>query len=198
MKMNGTLKEIKTAVLLFIAFSLLTGLIYPLLMTGIIQITMPEKAGGSLIVVDGKVIGSELIGQNFSSPGYFHGRPSAVGYSANGSGASNFGPTSAKLMDQVRQRIELVRIENGLSPNATVPGDLVLASGSGLDPHISMEGAMLQVPRVAKARGLPESEVKVLVYQHVEPLQFGIFGQNRVNVLKLNLALDNLTRRSNR
>ncbi len=193
--MNGTLKEIKTAVLLFIAFSLLTGLIYPLLMTGIIQIAMPEQANGSLIVMDGKVVGSELIGQNFSSPGYFHGRPSAVGYSANGSGASNFGPTSAKLMDQVRQRIEQIRMENNLSPNASVPADLVLASASGLDPHISPVGAILQVPRIAKARGLPDSELEKLVDEHTEQPQFGFLGQDRVNVLRLNLALDNLTRR---
>jgi K+-transporting ATPase ATPase C chain len=190
--MSETLNAVKTAALLFIAFSLLTGLVYPLFITGIIQITMPEKAGGSLLVVDGKVIGSELIGQMFSSPGYFHGRPSAVGYSANGSGASNFGPTSAKLMEQLSKRIGQVRSENNLLPNTSVPADLVLASGSGLDPHISMEGAMLQLQRVAKARGWPESEVKMLIDQHVEPAQFGILGQERVNVLKLNLALDEL------
>ena len=192
--MNKITDDLKTAMLLFIAFSLLTGLIYPLLMTGIIQIAMPEPASGSLIVVNGSVVGSELIGQNFTSPGYFHGRPSAVNYAGNGSGASNFGPTNAKLMEQVSQRISEVRRENNLSSNATVPGELVLTSGSGLDPHISMEGAMLQVPRVAVARGIPESEVKVLVYQHTEPAQFGIMGQERVNVLNLNLALDELNR----
>ena len=192
--MNNIIKDLKTAVLLFIAFSLLTGLIYPLIMTGVIQITMPEPASGSLIVVNGTIIGSELIGQNFTSPGYFHGRPSAVNYAGNASGASNFGPTSAKLMEQVGQRISEVRTENNLSHNATVPCELVLNSGSGLDPHISVEGAMLQVPRVAVARGIPESEVKVLVYQHIEPSQFGIMGQERVNVLNLNLALDRLTR----
>ena len=192
--MNKITDDLKTAMLLFIAFSLLTGLIYPLLMTGVIQIAMPEPASGSLIVVNGSVVGSELIGQNFTSPGYFHGRPSAVNYAGNGSGASNFGPTNAKLMEQVSQRISAVRTENNLSHNATVPSELVLASGSGLDPHISMEGAMLQVPRVANARGIPESEVKVLVYQHIEPAQFGIMGQERVNVLNLNLALDGLKR----
>lgn len=190
--MDGTLKEIKTAVLIFVAFSLLTGLIYPLIMTSIIQFIVPEKANGSLIAVDGKIIGSELIGQDFSSPGYFHGRPSAVGYSANGSGASNFGPTSAKLMDQVQQRIEQVRSENNLSSNSSVPADLVLASGSGLDPHISLEGAMLQVSRVAKSRGLNQSDVQELVRQNVEPPQFGFLGQERVNVLRLNLALDRI------
>jgi K+-transporting ATPase ATPase C chain len=192
--MNKITDDLKTAMLLFIAFSLLTGLIYPLLMTGIIQIALPEQASGSLIVMNGKIVGSELIGQNFTSPGYFHGRPSAVNYAGNGSGASNFGPTNKNLMEQVRQRISEVRTENNLSSNATVPSELVLTSGSGLDPHISMEGAMLQVPRVAVARGIPESEVKVLVYQHIEPAQFGIMGQERVNVLNLNLALDKLNR----
>ncbi len=194
--MKETTEDIKTAIRLFIAFSLLTGLIYPLLMTGVIQIAMPEQASGSLIVVAGKVVGSELIGQNFSRPGYFHGRPSAVNYAGNGSGASNFGPTSKKLMEQASQGISDVRDENNLSPNAPVPSELVLTSGSGLDPHISMEGAMLQVPRVAIARSIPESEVKVLVYQHIEPAQFGIMGQKRVNVLNLNLALDELNRSS--
>jgi K+-transporting ATPase ATPase C chain len=192
--MNNIKDDLKTAMLLFAAFTLLTGLIYPLLMTGIIQIAMPEQASGSLIVVNGSVVGSELIGQNFTSPGYFHGRPSAVNYAGNGSGASNFGPTNKNLMEQVSQRISEVRAENNLSSNATVPGELVLASGSGLDPHINVEGAMLQVPRVANARGIPESEVKVLVYQHIEPAQFGIMGQERVNVLDLNLALDELNR----
>ena len=192
--MNNIIKDLKTAVLLFIAFSLLTGLIYPLIMTGVIQITMPEPASGSLIVVNGSVVGSELIGQNFTSPGYFHGRPSAVNYAGNGSGASNFGPTSKKLMELVSQRISEVRAENNLSSNAAVPSELVLTSASGLDPHISVEGAMLQVPRVAVARGIPESEAKVLVYQHIEPAQFGIMGQERVNVLNLNLALDELNR----
>jgi len=192
--MNNIKDDLKTAMLLFVGFTLLTGLVYPLLMTGIIQIALPEQASGSMIVVNGKIVGSELIGQNFSSPGYFHGRPSAVNYAGNGSGASNFGPTNAKLMEQVSQRISEVRAENNLSSNATVPSELVLASASGLDPHISMEGAMLQVPRVANARGIPVSEVKVLVYQHIEPAQFGIMGQERVNVLNLNLALDELNR----
>jgi len=189
------MEEVKPAVLLFLAFSLVTGLVYPFVITGVVQTTMPEQADGSLILVDGKVIGSELIGQSFSSPGYFHGRPSAVNYAANGSGASNYGPTSTKLMDQVRRRVEQVRMENNLSQSTPVPADLVLTSASGLDPHISMQGAMLQVPRIAKARALPESEVKLLVYQTIEPAQFGILGQERVNVLKLNLALDDLKKR---
>lgn len=193
--MYDIMKEAKSAVLLFLAFSLLTGLVYPLVITGVVQTTMPERAEGSLIAVDGRVIGSELIGQSFSSPGYFHGRPSAVGYAANGSGASNYGPTSAKLMDQVRRRVEQVRMENNLSPDMPVPADLVQASASGLDPHISMQGALLQVPRIARARALPESEVKLLVYQTLEPAEFGIMGQQRVNVLSLNQGLDDLTRK---
>ena len=193
--MQEIIKQMKPAVLLFIALSVLTGLAYPLLITGIVQVAMPDKAGGSLLYVDGKVVGSELIGQNFSSLGYFHGRPSAVGYAGNNSGASNYGPTSAKLMEQVRQRVEQIRRENGLLPNASVPADLVLASGSGLDPHISAEGAMIQVQRVAKVRGLSESEVKALVDQHTEYPQFGFLGQTRINVLKLNIALDELGRR---
>jgi len=187
-------REIKTAMLLFIAFSLLTGLIYPLFMTGIIQTAIPEKASGSMVAVDGRVIGSELIGQNFSGPGYFHGRPSAVGYMANGSGGSNLGPTSNKLMEETQKRIEYVRLENELSSDIPVPADLVLTSGSGLDPHISAEGAMLQVPRIAKFRGLPELEVRTLVNQSVEPIYLGTFGQDRVNVLRLNIGLDRLSK----
>jgi K+-transporting ATPase ATPase C chain len=190
--MQEIAREIKTAMLLFIAFSLLTGLIYPLFMTGIIQMAIPEKASGSLVVADGRVIGSELIGQNFSGPGYFHGRPSAVGYMANGSGGSNLGPTSNKLMEETQKRIEYARLENELSSDIPVPADLVLTSGSGLDPHISAEGAMLQVPRIAKFRGLPELEVRMLVNQSVEPIYLGTFGQDRVNVLRLNMKLDRL------
>ena len=193
--MYDIMKEAKSAVLLFLAFSLLTGLVYPLVITGVVQTTMPELAEGSLIIMEGKVIGSELIGQSFYSPGYFHGRPSAVGYAANGSGASNLGPTSSRHMEEVSRRVEQIRMENNLSQDAPVPADLVQASASGLDPHISMQGAMLQVPRIARARTLPESEVKLLVYQTLEPAEFGILGQERVNVLKLNLALDDLTRK---
>jgi potassium-transporting ATPase KdpC subunit len=192
--MQEIAREIKTAMLLFIAFSLLTGLIYPLLMTGIIQMAIPEKASGSLVVMEGRIIGSELIGQNFSEPGYFHGRPSAVGYMANGSGGNNLGPTSNELMEETQKRIEYVRLENELSSDIPVPADLVLTSGSGLDPHISAEGAMLQVPRIAKSRGLPELEVRTLVNQSVEPIYLGTFGQDRVNVLRLNIGLDRLSK----
>jgi K+-transporting ATPase ATPase C chain len=193
--MKDVMKEIKTASLLFLAFSIITGIIYPLLITGIVQTAIPEQADASLILVDGKVIGSALIGQNFTEAGYFHSRPSAASYAANGSAASNLAPSSSRLIEQVRHRAEQVRAENNLSQDALVPADLVQASASGLDPHISMLGAMLQVPRIARARTLPESEVKLLVYQNLEPAQFGILGQERINVLKLNLALDDLTKK---
>lgn len=193
--MNPIKQDLKSSVLLFLAFTLLTGLIYPLFITLAVEITMPEKSEGSLIVADGEVIGSELLGQSFTRPGYFHGRPSAVSYAANSSGASNLGPTSSRLMEEVHSRVEQFKTENNLSHDTSVPAELVLSSASGLDPHISKEGAMLQVPRIAAARNLSESEVKLLVYQTIEPAQFGILGQERVNVLKLNIALDDLTRR---
>jgi len=189
-------KGIRSCILLFVSVVVLS-LVYTFFITWGAQILTPYQAGGSLIYVNGTVVGSELIGQNFSSPGYFHGRPSAVDYNASNSGGSNYGATSATLMDQVKQRVAKVRSENNLSPNASVPADLVLASGSGLDPHISLEGAMIQVQRVAKARGLPESEIKALVDQHTEYPQFGFLGQTRINVLKLNIALDELTRGGN-
>lgn len=187
-------QEAKPALFMFLAFSLITGLVYPLLITGIVQTTIPEKAEGSMIISDGKVVGSELIGQNFSDPGYFQGRPSAAGYAANSSGASNYGPSSASLIQVVRQRIEGLRKMNNLSQNAAVPSELALASASGLDPHISIEGALIQVKRIAAKRDLPESEIKLLVYQHKEPAQFGIMGQDRVNVLLINRDLDHLAR----
>ena len=190
--MHDIAEEAKPAIMLFLVFSLLTGLVYPLFITGVVQIAMPDKASGSLIVVNGTVVGSELIGQNFTDPGYFHGRPSAVDYAADGSGASNLGPSSTRLMELARQRVDNIRAENNLSQSASVPADLVLSSASGLDPHISAEGAMLQVPRVARIRGLSESEVKVLVYQNIEHALLAIVGQERVNVLRLNLALDDL------
>jgi potassium-transporting ATPase KdpC subunit len=187
-------KGIRAAVILFLAFALLTGLVYPLFITGIVQTTMPAKAEGSLLMVDGRIAGSELIGQTFQSPSYFHGRPSYVNYRANGSGASNLGPTSAKLMEEVSRRIDQVRRENSLPNDQPVPADLVLASGSGLDPHISRQGAMEQVARVAGARGLSHFAVQALIDKNVEPAMIGILGQERVNVLKLNLALDELTK----
>lgn len=186
-------KEVRIAILLLVAVCVLS-LVYTFVIMGIAQIAVPDKANGSLISVDGVVVGSELIGQSFTSPGYFHGRPSAIDYAGNNSGGSNYGPTSAKLMEEVSQRIEQVRKENHLSSDVPVPADLVLSSGSGLDPDISVDSAMLQVPRVATERGLPETQVKGLVEQHFESLQLGVLGQERVNVLKLNLALDERTK----
>jgi K+-transporting ATPase ATPase C chain len=186
--------DLKSAIRIFLVFSVITGLVYPLLVTELAQNLMPERAKGSMLTVDGRVIGSELIGQEFTSPGYFHGRPSAVGYAANGSGASNLGPTSAKLMEQTGQRVKEIRQENSLSEDAPVPADSVLASGSGLDPHISLEAAMQQVPRIAKTRGMNQSEVQDLVRRNVESSQLSILGQERLNVLKLNLALDEITK----
>lgn len=188
-------RELRSCIMLF-AVVVVLSLAYTFFVTWGAQTLMPYQANGSLLYVNGTIVGSELIGQNFSSPGYFHGRPSAVNYDATGSGGSNYGATSAKLMDQVKQRVAKVRSENNLSPNASVPADMVLASASGLDPHISPENAMVQVQRVARVRGLPVSEVKALVDRHIEYPQFGFLGQTRINVLKLNIALDELARKS--
>ena len=170
--------------------TVLLGLAYPFAMTGISQFLFREKANGSLVVSDNRVVGSSLIGQNFSDPAYFHGRPSALEkpYDASNSGGTNLGPSNAKFLEKVGQRIEKVRKENTLDPATPVPADLVLASASGLDPHISVETAMLQVPRVAKARGLAESEVEDIVAKHVESLLFGFLGSKRINVLQLNMS----------
>ena len=188
-------KTIKTVVMVFIVMVFI-GIAYPLFVTLIAQLVMPYQANGSLLYVDGKVVGSELIGQSFTSPGYFHGRPSAVDYDATNSSGSNLGPSSAKLMEQVKQRVEQVRRENGLAPDAPVPADMVLASGSGLDPNISPENARLQIGHVAKARSLPESDIKALVEKFIEPPQFGMLGAEKINVLKLNIALDELAKKN--
>lgn len=188
-------RDLRSCITLF-AVVVVLSLVYTFFITWGSQTLMPYQANGSLLYVNGTVVGSELIGQNFSSPGYFHSRPSAVNYDATGSGGSNYGATSAALMEQVKQRVAKVRSENNLSENASVPADLVLASASGLDPHISVEGAMVQVQRVARVRGLSESDVKALVDQHTEYPQFGFLGQTRINVLKLNIALDELARKS--
>lgn len=172
-------------------FTLLLGLGYPLLVTGIAHLLFPHQAEGSLLVENGRVVGSTLIGQEFTGPGFFHGRPSATTPPYNGaaSGASNLGPLDPRLRQQVAERAAAVRRENGLAPDAPVPADLVTASGSGLDPDISPEAALLQVPRVARARHLPEAQVRKVVEEHVVGPQFGFLGEPRVNVLELNLAL---------
>jgi potassium-transporting ATPase KdpC subunit len=188
------MRNLKTSLLLLGTFTLLLGVIYPLLITGIAAVLFPRQAGGSLVSADGRIVGSSLIGQQFSSPGYFHGRPSECGYDAARSTGLNLGPTNPQLLVRVRALADSIRIENDLPAGAPVPGDLVLASGSGLDPDVSPASALLQVERVARARGLDPAIVRGLVLRHADQPFLGIFGQPRVNVLKLNLALDSMSR----
>jgi len=195
------LREVRPAIVLLLVLTAITGLAYPLAMTGIAGAIFPAKAQGSLIERDGKVVGSALIGQEFKDDKYFHGRPSATlapdpndstktvsaPYNAANSGGSNLGPTSKALADRLKEDVDKLKAEN---PNAAVPVDLVTTSASGLDPDISPEAAQFQVPRVAKARSLPEDQLKQLVAANTEGRLLGLLGEPRVNVLALNLALD--------
>ena len=200
------LKEIRPALILLLLLTLITGLAYPLALTAIAGVIFPKQAAGSLVERDGKVVGSALIGQEFKSEKYFHGRPSATTapdptdstktvpapYNAANSGGSNLGPTNKALIDRVKEDVDKLKQEN---PSAPVPIDLVTTSGGGLDPHISPEAALFQVPRVAKARNMPEERIRQLVNEAVEGRTLGLFGEPRVNVLALNLDLLERARR---
>jgi K+-transporting ATPase ATPase C chain len=183
--------QLRPALTMLAFLTLITGVIYPLTVTGLAQVLFPHNADGSLIVIDGKTYGSELIGQQFDEPKYFWGRPSAAGYNAAASSGSNYGPMNPSLEEAVQARIDALQVADPNNP-LPIPVDLVTASGSGLDPHISVPAALYQVARVATARGLSEAEVTSLVEEYTEGRQFGIFGEPRVNVLLLNLALDGI------
>jgi potassium-transporting ATPase KdpC subunit len=184
-------KELKAGILITVVFTVLTGLMYPLAMTGIVQIVFPRQANGSLIARNGKVIGSELIGQNFTKPEYFHSRPSAAGngYDATASSGSNLGPTNPALTDRLNKGAAAYRQENP-SFSGPIPADAITTSGSGLDPDISPGNAVAQCARVASARGVTADQIRTLVSEYTENRTMGLFGEPRVNVLHLNVALD--------
>ncbi|HVE58808.1 MAG TPA: potassium-transporting ATPase subunit KdpC [Pyrinomonadaceae bacterium] len=181
------MKDFITSALMILVLTVALGVIYPLAVWGVAQVVFPQQANGSLIEKDGKIIGSELIGQQFASEKYFHSRLSANNYDAANSGGTNLGPASQKLIDRVKTDALNLQTEN---PNAPVPADLVTTSASGLDPHISPSAAEFQIPRIARVRNLSETDLRKLVDRFTENRQFGIFGEPRVNVLKLNLELD--------
>jgi potassium-transporting ATPase KdpC subunit len=182
-------KNFMISIWMTIVTTILLGVVYPFVVTGLAQVIFPSQANGSLITLNGKIVGSRLIGQPFSSPGYFRLRPSAAGsgYDAQNSGGSNLGPTNKTLIDRVSGDAQKAQAEN---PGTPVPVDLLTTSGSGLDPHISPEAAAFQAPRVAKERGMSEAEVTTLIAKHTEGRQLGFLGEPRVNVLELNLDLD--------
>jgi K+-transporting ATPase ATPase C chain len=186
--MNIT-RNLAVAILMTIVTTLLLGVVYPLVVTGVAQAVFPDKANGQLVARDGKIVGSRIIGQAFSSPGYFRGRPSVAGagYDAANSGGTNLGPTNKKLIDAVKAGVDAARKENASAP---VPIDLVTSSASGLDPHVSPASAAFQAPRVARERGVSVADIERLVDAHTEGRQFGFLGEPVVNVLELNLALD--------
>ena len=185
-------RQLLAAVVAFAAFTVLTGIAYPLVVTGIAQIAFPGRSDGSLVKRDGVVVGSRLIGQPFGGPNYFHPRPSAAGegYDAMSSSASNLGPTNQELLDSIAERVAAYRDENGVAPGDEVPVDAATASGSGLDPHISPANARLQAARVAEERGIALDDVLALVDDHTDGRSLGFLGEPGVNVLELNLALD--------
>ena len=182
-------QNLKIAILMTMVTTVLLGVIYPLVVTGLAQMLFRDKANGQLIVRNDEIVGSRIIGQPFTGPGYFHSRPSAAGngYDAANSGGSNLGPTNQKLIDRVKQGVSLLQADN---PALPVPADLVTTSASGLDPHITPAAAEFQVPRIARERRMSEQTVRTLVLQHTETRQMGFLGEPRVNVLLLNLALD--------
>ena len=190
--MKDLVAELRASIAATLLLAVLCGGIYPVVVWAVGQGMFPDKANGSLVRFNGKVIGSALIGQGFARPAYFHPRPSAAGngYDAVHSGGTNLGPTSKKLIGDVKQRVAAYRAENGLSPDAPVPADAVTSSASGLDPHITVRNASLQAARVAKARGIGEKEVLAKVEAHTEGRSLGLLGEPRVNVLTLNLSLD--------